>query len=151
MTTTVHLDQRLLTSGVYRLGTLQTMADSEVVYYRDGKTATVSLAQLPVGWLSLSTNGKSDASIQMKSGELYASDEITMTLLGSLAVAYRPDAKRAAVVGMGSGMTTHTLLSKIDIDVVDTIEIEPAIVEASRQYGDFVRFGAHRPAQPDPY
>ena len=114
------------------MGSTDALADSDVSYHRDGKTATITLSQQPGGFLSLLTNGKSDASIQVDPGNPYARDEITMTLLGSLAFAYQPDAKRVAVIGLGSGMTTHTVLAKSDVEVVDTIEIEPFVVDAAK-------------------
>jgi hypothetical protein len=37
---------------------------------------------------------------------------------------------------MGSGLTTHTLLADASIEVVDTIEIEPAMVAGARGFGE---------------
>ena len=62
------------------------------------------------------------------------SDEITMTLTGVIPLAYRPDAKTAAVIGIGTGLTTHTLLGSSALRTVETVEIEPAMAEASRRF-----------------
>ena len=59
------------------------------------------------------------------------SDESTMVLLGTLPYVYKPDAKNIANIGLGSGITTHTLLNNPDIDRLDTIEIEQAVLEAA--------------------
>jgi len=61
-------------------------------------------------------------------------DEITMVLTAALPLALKPDAKSAAVIGIGTGLTTHTLLQSLDLERVDTIEIEPAMAEASRGF-----------------
>src|SRR5437899_236671 len=62
------------------------------------------------------------------------SDEITMTLTAAIPLAYRPDAASAAVIGIGTGLTTHTLLGSNALRSVETIEIEPAMAEASRRF-----------------
>jgi predicted membrane-bound spermidine synthase len=134
-----NLDPRLLASGVYRLGDVHILSNTEVLYYEDGKTASIALIKFTDGTVSVYTNGKSDAAIQTEHGKPYKADQTTMTLTGALGLAYKPDATKVAVIGMGSGLTTHTLLSKSDVDVVDTIEIEPAIVEASEGFGELVQ------------
>ena len=58
-----------------------------------------------------------------------------MTLAAAIGYAYNPDIRTAAAIGFGSGMTTHTLLGNPAIERVDTIEIEPAMVEGARQFG----------------
>ena len=134
----VNPDPKLLASGVYRFGDTDTLETADMLYYEDGKTASIALSSHENGALIISTNGKSDAAIQADRSRPYAADEITMTLLGSLGLAYKPDAVQVANIGMGSGMTTHVLLARSEIEEVDTIEIEPAMVEASEALGEFV-------------
>jgi hypothetical protein len=86
----------------------------------------------------LSTNGKPDASIQFLPGEPYTTDEITMVIAGALPLAYMPDARHVANIGMGSGLTTHVMLAHEGIKQIDTIEIEAAMVAAATGYGEFV-------------
>jgi len=128
----------LLTSGVYRHGMTDSSGGGEIVFYQDGKTSTVSMLARPNGFVVLSTNGKPDASIQMDSSKRISTDEITMVVLGTLPLAYKPDAKTVANVGMGAGLTTHVLLANEDIERVDTIEIEAAMVTAATGYGEVV-------------
>ncbi len=132
------LDPRLLSSGVFRYGTSDTYENAQSIFYKDGKTASVALNQQNDGMLVLITNGKADAAIQMDPSKQYTTDEITQTIVGPLAIAYKPDAKRIANIGFGSGMTAHALLASAEIEQLDTIEIEPAMVEAARLYGDHV-------------
>ena len=132
------LDPALLVSGVYRTGDTEIVADGKVAFYQDGKTATVSLMALPNGLVTLATNGKPDASIQFDGSLSYSNDEVTMVMAGALPIAYKPDAKQVANIGMGSGLTTHAMLAHKGIEKIDTIEIEAAIVAAATGYGDFV-------------
>ncbi|MCL2880837.1 MAG: hypothetical protein FWF29_11395, partial [Treponema sp.] len=46
--------------------------------------------------------------------------------------------RAVAVIGFGSGMTTHFVLGNSAIDFVDTIEIEPAMVEAAHHFRPLV-------------
>jgi len=130
----VRLDVNKMTAGVFRHSALETSRDAQVLYARDGKTATVHLVKYPDDAISLRTNGKSDGSINMERGVDRGTDEITMVLTGALPLALKPDAKSAAVIGIGTGLTTHTLLQSLSIERVDTIEIEAAMVEASRGF-----------------
>lgn len=133
-----NLDREMLVSGIYRTGSSDAGTGTEVVYYADGKTATVALIASPDGHVSLTTNGKPDATIDFDADASYDGDEITMTLLGALPMAYMPAATTAANIGLGSGMTTHTMLGYENIRKLDTIEIEPAMVLAASGFGDFV-------------
>jgi spermidine synthase len=130
----VSLDQRRLASGVYRYGDA-TLDDSvTLVYLKHGKTATVSLAHFPDGTATISTNGKPDAGVQIDGGPP-SSDEQTMVLAGALGIISHPEARTAAIIGFGSGLTSHVMLSTPQLDRLDTIEIEPRMVEAARGFG----------------
>ena len=127
------LDPLRMSSGVFRYGSFLNPAVDKLIFYRDGKTATVSVVESGTG-RSIRTNGKPDAALEMKRREWPSSDEYTMALAGVLPMAYRPDAKTAAIIGFGSGLTTHTLLGSPNLTVVDTIEIEPAMVDGARSF-----------------
>src|SRR6267143_1008202 len=129
----VHLDAYKMASGVFRRGDLYSASDATMLYHRDGKTTTVSLMDFGTD-RSLRTNGKSDGAINMDPNGARVSDEITMTLTAAIPLAYRPDAASAAVIGIGTGLTTHTLLGSSALRSVETIEIEPAMAEASRRF-----------------
>lgn len=126
-----HLSPYLLASGVFRHGSSSLPEGTRILFHQDGKTATVTLAQSQGGLTSLHTNGKPDAAIEMKSSKP-DSDEITMTMIGALALGFHFEAKTAANIGMGSGMTADTLLSSPYLQRLDTIEIEPAMVAAAK-------------------
>lgn len=130
----VQLDPSATTSAVYQHGTARAMPGVVFPFHRDGKTATVDLLSYPVGVIALTTNGKTDATINMADDSFVTTDEVTMVLLGAIPLAARPDAGRAAVIGFGSGLTTHVLLGSGAIRSVDTIEIESAMIEASQWF-----------------
>lgn len=134
----VRLDPLKMASGVYRHGRLLAPSSHEVLHHKDGKTSTVSVTRTRDGVVSLRVNGKVDAAIRMSGGGEAAPDEATMVLLGALPLALNPKAKTAANVGFGSGLTTHVLLSSPFLEAVDTVEIEPAVLEAARWFGQRV-------------
>ena len=134
----VDVDKRLLMSGVYRGGDKNMAMQDEVLFYRDGKTASVSLRKSPQGLIGLATNGKPDASIETRPGVPPSIDEVTMTLAGTLPFAFNPDARNIANIGMGSGQTTHVLLGNDRVEAVDTIEIEVEMQRASLGFGEAV-------------
>src|SRR5690242_4943344 len=129
----VQLDPYKMASGVFRRGDLYSQSDATMIFYRDGKTTTVSLMDFGTD-RSLRTNGKSDGAINMDPNGARVSDEVTMTLTAAIPLAFRPDAASAAVIGIGTGLTTHTLLGSRALRSVETIEIEPAMAEASRRF-----------------
>jgi spermidine synthase len=129
----VELDVHKMTAGVFRHGELQTSRDASILFARDGKTATVHLVKYSDA-TSLRTNGKSDGSINMDPAGVRGTDEITMVLTAALPLALKPETRTAAVIGIGTGLTTHTLLQSLDIERVETVEIEAAMAEASRGF-----------------
>jgi spermidine synthase len=136
-------DETLLTSGVYRYGTVQAPGTRRILFYKDGRTATVSVRRIPnTGGLSLGTNGKPDASLgpewldpkaPVTLGP-FTHDTPTQLFVPLIALAHMPGAKTAAVIGHGSGMTSHALLASPTLESLATIEIEPEMIKASRAF-----------------
>ena len=126
----VKLDPTRMASGVYRHGFPTIAVGSTVFFLKDGKTATITLNQVGTK-VAIATNGKPDAAINMGEGPA-GPDEITMTMAAALPLFMKPDAKLIANIGVGSGLTSHVLLTAPSVEVVDSIEIEPAMVEAAR-------------------
>ncbi len=129
-------DRRELASGVYRTASERIPEDATIRFYRDGSTASVSVGERR-GIRQVATNGKSDSAIQMIAGQTPTPDESTMTLAGILPFAYFPEAETIAVIGIGTGMTSNTVLGFPTAKTVDTIEIEPAMVAAAKQFEFF--------------
>jgi hypothetical protein len=57
-----------------------------------------------------------------------------MTLLGALPLLAKPDAGTIANIGFGSGLTAEVVLSHSGPRIVDTVEIEPAMVAGARSF-----------------
>ncbi|MGH8673389.1 MAG: spermidine synthase, partial [Burkholderiales bacterium] len=127
------LDPRRLSSGVYRHGkALQ--ENRPVSFYRDGKTASVAVFSSAGGIVTITTNGKPDASIRFHPDLPPLEDEYTMTILGALPLLMKPDARTFANIGFGSGLSAEVVLSHSGPRVLDTIEIEPAMVAGARSF-----------------
>ena len=140
----VRLDSNLLASGVYRTGEMLRPNDRDMLFYRDGRTATVTVSRTkPAGWITLATNGKPDASLQptwyQPCSDTTARVPMTLdagaqTLIPLVTLAHAPQAKTAAVIGQGSGMSSHLLLGSPTLRELVTIEIEPQMVAGSRLF-----------------
>jgi spermidine synthase len=130
----IDLDRYKMASGVYRTGKFYPPGSIEILFHKDGKTATVDLLRDADGSINISTNGKPDATLNMADGSTAAPDESTMIMAAAIPLLLHPQARTAANIGMGSGLTTHTLLSSPRLERVDTIEIEPAMIEAAQGF-----------------
>ena len=129
----VQPDSIKMASGIYRFGVYVPAESGKILMQKDGKTATVHLVS-EYGILTLRTNGKTDASLQTGPG-LPTSDEYTQTLIGALGLYHLPRAESVAMIGIGSGMTTHSLLASPVVKEISTIEIEPYMVEGAKLFG----------------
>ena len=116
----VPMEQRVLASGVYRSGVVVEPGAWDMLFYKDGRTASVSAIRVnSTGQVSLATNGKADASLGRQwfttCGDglqrlPLSGDAATQALTPLITLAHVPNARNAAIIGYGSGMTTHVLL-----------------------------------------
>ena len=126
------LEPERLSSGVFRYG--QAAPEfGPVFFYRDGKTASVAVRGRE-GALSILTNGKSDAALRLDANQPPTQDEFTMALLGALPLLIKPNAKTFANIGWGSGLSVEVALSHSGPVLVDTVEIEPAMVAGAHWF-----------------
>jgi spermidine synthase len=134
------MDPLTLASSVYRSGHPQLNDGSKMLFYGDGKTASVALYEGPGndGHRSIATNGKVDASITTLWGAPPSPDEFTMTLAAAIPLAMHANPRSVAVIGFGSGMTAHTFLGSDRVQHVDIVEIEPLMVKAAHLFGERV-------------
>ncbi|MCX7033554.1 MAG: spermine synthase [Arenimonas sp.] len=141
---TGRMDPRTQVSGVFRHGRASLEDSAQVVYLRDGKTSTVSV-YLQGSAATIATNGKSDATLELDINRPALPDEITMLMAAALPLAIHPKPESIAVIGWGSGLTTHTLLGSPVPTQVDSIEIERAMHVGARQFGERVRLAYDDP------
>lgn len=136
-------DLARLTSGVYRHGVVAGPREYTFPFYRDGRTATVSVRRGADGFVTLATNGKPDASMERawldrgrgaSEQRQLTKDIATQLLLPIITLAHAPAAKNVAVIGQGSGMSSHVLLGSPTVREVVTIEIEPEMINASASF-----------------
>lgn len=128
------LDPQRLASGVFRHGQARVDSkDHRIIFHRDGKTATITVMEHREGSRALLTNGKSDGATYPKGGAVTLDDH-TMVLLGALGPLHHPNAKTAAMIGLGTGTSSAVLLEAPGLQRVDTIEIEPTVVEAAQWF-----------------
>jgi predicted membrane-bound spermidine synthase len=142
--TGIRLDENVLASGVYRNGLILGSKDREMQFYRDGRTATVSVSRIKkTGVISLATNGKVEGSLTPRWYEACDStkplapllhDAATQTLVPLVPMAYAPRAQTAAIIGQGTGMSSHLLLGNPNLKELVTVEIEPQMIAGSRLF-----------------
>jgi len=104
-----------------------------LLFYKEGRIATVTVLETG-GRRALLINGKTDATTG--TGE----DMAQQVLVGHAPLLLAPQAKDVCVVGYGSGVTTHAVLTH-PIQKALTIELEGAVIEAA----PFFEAAADRP------
>src|SRR5262249_7539675 len=100
----------------------RTVRRTTVLYYHDGLTSTVSVHR-EGNQLFLRVNGKTDAGT--------GGDMQTQVMLGHLPLLVHPHPRRVLVIGLGGGITGGAV-ARHPVERLDIVEIEPAVVVASR-------------------
>ncbi|NOT09025.1 MAG: hypothetical protein HOP28_12570, partial [Gemmatimonadales bacterium] len=136
--------QSLLASGVFRVGRVMDGTQRKMLFHADGRTATIHASQfIATGTKILSTNGKPDGSLTATWAErcdtvaprrAFSGDDGTQAMLALLLLAHAPRARTGAVIGHGTGMSSHFLLGSPNLESLTTIEIEPAMLAGSRVF-----------------
>ena len=102
--------------------TAREMADTEdIAFFKDGINATIAVARSE-NYVALKTNGKVDAS-NLDSG--------TQLLLGDLGAVFHSGPRKVLIIGFGGGMTASAVSRFPEVQRIDCVEIEPAVVEAA--------------------
>lgn len=96
-------------------------ATSDLVFVKDGINDSVAVSRSD-NYVALRVNGKVDAS---------TGDIRTQLLLGHLGAAFEPSPRRVLIIGFGSGMTVSAVARYPDVERIDCVEIEPAVVSAA--------------------
>ncbi len=139
----VRVDPMVLTSTVFRSGRQMLPEDYTILSYVDGRTASVTVVDNTAhpSYHIIYTNGKPDASVILDRwpedrdpdlGPDIAGDEPNQFLVGIVPLMAKPQATHAALIGFGSGVTCHTVLGSPHLTTLDTVEIEPQMVDGSR-------------------
>ena len=99
--------------------------DEQLLYYKDGPNGTVTVVNNEDDDVVLRINGKPDATAR--------ADLPTQILVGQIPLALRPTARDVLVIGLGSGITSGTVLGHL-IQRLDVVEISDAVVEAASHF-----------------
>ncbi len=118
---------KVLQAAAFPFGTATAVDELNLLYYREGLTATVAVAQDQNGIRSLLINGKPDAS------NVPTGDMRTQLLLGHLPSLLAEHTRDALVIGLGSGVTAGAL-AKHQFKRIDIVEIEQKVAEASAYF-----------------
>jgi spermidine synthase len=131
-------DPEVMSSAVYRYAPSLTdksrkdlfdflkRGQGETLFYKEGITATVAV-QRQSGGRVLKVNGKPEAST--------AGDMPTQILIGALPLLVRERTDDVLLIGLGSGVTLGSV-EQFPVKRVTCVELEPAVIEASRQFED---------------
>ncbi len=128
-------DPAALTIGIFRISLMRDALDEEawgdpdIKYYYDGVSTTVSI-ELWGRHFALKNNGKVDAS----NGD----DMPTQIMVAAYPLLLHPKGPEGldvAIVGFGSGVTVGSAL-EFPVKHVDVVELENAVMEASRVFGN---------------
>ena len=93
-------------------------------YYREGLTTTVSVHRIPGSeYIYFKSNGKIDGSY---------GDALSQLMTSYIPMLLHPKAERALTIGLGSGMSAKALATFDSLKEIEVIEIEPAMIEASK-------------------
>jgi len=113
------------------------MRDSlwDTIYYKEGRTATVSVVRWPDGSIFLRVNGKTDAG---------TGDMATQVNLGHVPAMAMPGAKSGLIIGLATGVSAAAAES-YGLERTDIIEISPEVRDASRIFAPLNGNLAERP------
>jgi spermidine synthase len=104
-----------------KLSVAETAATTDIPYAVDGLNSSVSVARTE-DYIALRNNGKVDASNR---------DSTTQLLVGHLAPIFHAAPRHVLIIGFGSGMTVSAVARYPEIERIDCVEIEPAVIGAA--------------------
>ena len=96
-------------------------ATNDLLFSTEGVNDSIAVIRSD-NYVALRVNGKVDAS---------TGDARTQLLLGHLGAAFHPAPRRVLIVGFGSGMTVSAVARYPDVERIDCVEIEPAVMRAA--------------------
>jgi spermidine synthase len=110
------------------LDMLATVSPSRLLFLAEGTNATISV-RLHAGELRMRINGKPDATSDPV-------DMPTQVVTGALGLLLHPRPAQVAIVGQGSGVTAHVATLFPEVEHVDIVELERAVLDGSRLFSE---------------
>jgi spermidine synthase len=96
-------------------------ATNDLIFSAEGVNDSIAVVRTDNS-VALRVNGKADAS---------TGDARTQLLLGHLGAAFHPAPRRVLIIGFGGGMTASAVARYPDVEQIDCVEIEPAVLRAA--------------------
>jgi spermidine synthase len=140
-------DPLLLSSGAYfsptthvengRVVLRDRLRSVELLFYREGATATLAVTRTPDGRLFFSSDGKVEA-------DTSPPDMVLQRMQGHLPMLLHPDPRQVLNIGLGAGVTSGaiSIYPNVHLDVVD---IEPVVTNVAALWApwnhDLIRRG----------
>ena len=106
------------------------LENTDVLYYAEGIEAVVSSVKVKGGEQTFATNGRSEASTDLK-------DQQVMFALSHLPMLLHKNPKKVLVVGLGSGMTLGAISVHPSVDEITLVELEPKVLGVARTFADY--------------
>ena len=116
--------------SVQENGHTRLVPEWNMLYYKEGAAATVSVVSSAHGALTLRVGGKPDASSQ---GDM--TTQLSLTLVPEILHAEPP--QDVLIIGLGSGVSAGCALAMESIKHVDVVEMSPEVVEASAYFREY--------------
>jgi spermidine synthase len=143
-------DPSILTSGLYlyadrymdasaekKIGLEEAVKEGhQLLFFKEGLHALVSVEKASAVDLALEINGKTEATAK--------ADAPTQLMVGHLPLLLHQGTRDVLVIGLGSGMTLGAV-ERYPVERIDVVEIETAVVEASRYFDDFSGYALNDP------
>jgi spermidine synthase len=105
---------------------IEEMKRDDILYYREGLTTTVSVHQISGSdYIYFKSNGKIDGSY---------GDALSQLMTSYIPMLLHPKAEQALTIGLGSGHSAKALATFDTVKEIEVIEIEPAMIEASKYF-----------------
>jgi predicted membrane-bound spermidine synthase/tetratricopeptide (TPR) repeat protein len=96
-------------------------ATNDLIFNAEGVNDSIAVVRTDNS-VALRVNGKADAS---------TGDARTQLLLGHLGAAFHSAPRRVLIIGFGAGMTASAVARYPDVEQIDCVEIEPAVLRAA--------------------
>jgi spermidine synthase/MFS family permease len=106
-----------------------------IAWEADGRESSVALAKADS--FALIVNGRADGNAKWDAG--------TQIMIGIIGAALHPKAAKAMVVGLGTGSTAGWLAAVPNIQRVDVVELEPAVLKVAANCAPINRDALHNP------
>lgn len=117
--------------GVFLQRTARLPVKPEITFWQEGRTATsvvISDRNTEQKWIFI--NGNAEVPTTLASLSCFK-------LLGTLGPLVHPDPQDAFIIAVGGGIAAGATLQHPDVESVEIVDIEEAVIEAARQLGEF--------------